>query len=196
MSDRIGSTTIVAVFGGLASDATGGDFYEGAMSAAFVHLYNDLSARTKQNASNRAREAYLQKQANLRAKQKRENNKPLVFTIGLDNLNNKDRAIWEQRMLVNTLQMQHMKAHNAHCTCGPTSDQMGLVLSVGAAVFEGPVGIGMGLGAIALDVYQGDDVGRNIGIAAFASDVFFENKYIQTGALGVDIAYGVWQVVK
>ena len=42
MSDRIGSTTIVAVFGGLASDATGGDFYEGAMSAAFVHLYNEL----------------------------------------------------------------------------------------------------------------------------------------------------------
>ena len=48
MSDRIGSTTIVAVFGGLASDATGGDFYEGAMRAAFVHLYNDLSAEELQ----------------------------------------------------------------------------------------------------------------------------------------------------
>ena len=40
MSDRIGRTTIVAVFGGMASQATGGDFYEGAMRAAFVHLYN------------------------------------------------------------------------------------------------------------------------------------------------------------
>ena len=44
MSDRIGSTTIVAVFGGMASQATGGDFYEGAMRAAFVHLYNDLES--------------------------------------------------------------------------------------------------------------------------------------------------------
>ena len=39
---QIGSTTVVAVFGGMASQATGGDFYEGAMRAAFVHLYNEL----------------------------------------------------------------------------------------------------------------------------------------------------------
>ena len=40
--DRIGSTAIVAIFGGLASEATGGDFAEGALRAAFVHLYNDI----------------------------------------------------------------------------------------------------------------------------------------------------------
>ena len=42
--DRIGSTAIVAIFGGLASEATGGDFAEGALRAAFVHLFNDLGS--------------------------------------------------------------------------------------------------------------------------------------------------------
>ena len=41
--DRIGSTAIVALFGGLASEATGGDFAEGALRAAFVHLFNELA---------------------------------------------------------------------------------------------------------------------------------------------------------
>jgi hypothetical protein len=39
------STAIASLAGGLASEATGGDFTEGAMRAAFVHLYNDLSLK-------------------------------------------------------------------------------------------------------------------------------------------------------
>ena len=34
-------TTITSVFGGLASKASGGSFRDGAISAAFVHLFND-----------------------------------------------------------------------------------------------------------------------------------------------------------
>ncbi len=33
-------TAIAAVFGGLAAEATGGSFEDGAMSAAFTHLFN------------------------------------------------------------------------------------------------------------------------------------------------------------
>lgn len=38
------STIIVATFGGLASKATGGDFSQGAMTAATVHLFNHFSS--------------------------------------------------------------------------------------------------------------------------------------------------------
>lgn len=39
-SDIIGRTAISAIAGGLVADATGGDFAQGAMTAAFVHLFN------------------------------------------------------------------------------------------------------------------------------------------------------------
>lgn len=42
-ADTIGSTTVATVFGGLASQATGGDFTEGALRAAFVHLFNEIA---------------------------------------------------------------------------------------------------------------------------------------------------------
>ena len=45
-ADRLGSTTITVVFAGLATEASGGDFYEGAMRAAFVHLFNELYLAT------------------------------------------------------------------------------------------------------------------------------------------------------
>ena len=35
------STTVTAIFGGLASKASGGSFADGAVSAAFTHLFND-----------------------------------------------------------------------------------------------------------------------------------------------------------
>jgi hypothetical protein len=76
------------------------------------------------------------------------------------------------------------------------ADVAGLALSVGAAALEGPVAVGMGLGAIALDVYQGDDNGIYIGSAAFIADTVFKNVYIQIVALGADIIYGVSQVFK
>ena len=40
--DPIANATIIGVFGGIASEAIGGEFYEGAMRAAFVYLYNDV----------------------------------------------------------------------------------------------------------------------------------------------------------
>ena len=41
----IANASIIGVFSGMASRATGGDFYEGAMRGAFVYLYNDLSMK-------------------------------------------------------------------------------------------------------------------------------------------------------
>ena len=38
---RYGGASIAALFGGLASEATGGKFQDGAMSAAVVYLFND-----------------------------------------------------------------------------------------------------------------------------------------------------------
>jgi RHS repeat-associated protein len=40
--DTFTGTVIVSTFSGVASEATGGDFAEGAMAGAVVHLYNDL----------------------------------------------------------------------------------------------------------------------------------------------------------
>jgi len=42
------STVVVATFGGLASSAVGGDFTQGAMNAAIVHLFNELGERCSQ----------------------------------------------------------------------------------------------------------------------------------------------------
>jgi hypothetical protein len=41
--DTFTGTVIVSTFSGVASEATGGDFAEGAMTGAIVHLYNDLA---------------------------------------------------------------------------------------------------------------------------------------------------------
>lgn len=41
--DPFTGTVIVSTFSGVASEATGGDFAEGAMTGAIVHLYNDLA---------------------------------------------------------------------------------------------------------------------------------------------------------
>lgn len=39
------STAVTAVFGGLASKASGGSFADGAVSAAFTYLFNDAAKR-------------------------------------------------------------------------------------------------------------------------------------------------------
>jgi hypothetical protein len=41
--DTFTGTVIVSTFSGVASEATGGDFAEGAMTGAIVHLYNDVA---------------------------------------------------------------------------------------------------------------------------------------------------------
>ncbi|MBL4868565.1 MAG: RHS repeat-associated core domain-containing protein, partial [Pseudomonadales bacterium] len=46
-----GSTAIVATLGGVASEATGGDFLNGALTAATVHLYNHREAKAAQKES-------------------------------------------------------------------------------------------------------------------------------------------------
>lgn len=45
IGNTLSRTVIASVFGGLASQATGGSFADGAMSAAFAHLFNDEAAR-------------------------------------------------------------------------------------------------------------------------------------------------------
>jgi hypothetical protein len=45
--DRVSSTMVSGMFGGLGATATGGDFLQGAMTAASVHLYNDLAGAQK-----------------------------------------------------------------------------------------------------------------------------------------------------
>jgi RHS repeat-associated protein len=39
ISDPVAQASIIGIFGGLSSKATGGEFYDGAMQAAFVHLF-------------------------------------------------------------------------------------------------------------------------------------------------------------
>ncbi len=43
-ANPIGEATIAALFGGMASAASGGDFAEGALTAMVVYLYNEVSA--------------------------------------------------------------------------------------------------------------------------------------------------------
>lgn len=42
MGDMLGKASVIGLFSGIASEAVGGDFYEGAVEAAFVYLYNDV----------------------------------------------------------------------------------------------------------------------------------------------------------
>ncbi|QLQ32202.1 MAG: hypothetical protein HZT40_12090 [Candidatus Thiothrix singaporensis] len=41
VGSAVSSTLVAAVFGGLAAEASGGSFSDGALSAAMVHLFND-----------------------------------------------------------------------------------------------------------------------------------------------------------
>jgi len=43
-SNVVANASIIGMIGGIASEASGGDFYEGAMQAAFVYLFNDVWA--------------------------------------------------------------------------------------------------------------------------------------------------------
>ncbi len=46
VASNVGSSTAIAsVFGGLASEASGGSFVDGAVSAAFTHLFNHKAGR-------------------------------------------------------------------------------------------------------------------------------------------------------
>ena len=73
-------------------------------------------------------------------------------------------------------------------------DSVGLGLSVGAAVLEGPLAVGMGLCAIAIDVAQEDEVGQAIGGGALAADVMGLNPKAQAAAIAIDIGYGIGQL--
>ena len=80
-------------------------------------------------------------------------------------------------------------------------DGAGLALSLGAAAFEGPLAVGMGLGAIVIDVCQknedgtrGDLYGMGIGAGALAADTLSKNPQVIAGAVAIDIAYGLWQL--
>jgi murein DD-endopeptidase MepM/ murein hydrolase activator NlpD len=53
--DVAARTAVSATFGGLASEATGGDFAQGAMVAAIVHLYNSESHNAQKTPAERAK---------------------------------------------------------------------------------------------------------------------------------------------
>ena len=74
------------------------------------------------------------------------------------------------------------------------ADAAGLGLSVGAAAFEGPLAVGMGIGAIGIDIYQGDQLGEYIGGGALAVDIMNLNPKAQAAAIAVDILYGIGQL--
>jgi hypothetical protein len=73
-------------------------------------------------------------------------------------------------------------------------DGAGLALSVGAAVLEGPFAVAMGLGAIAIDVCQEDEIGQVIGEVALISDSLPINPKAKAAAIAVDIGYGIGQL--
>jgi len=197
MSDRIGSTTIVAIFGGLASDATGGDFYEGAMSAAFVHLYNDLSKPITDKYG----------QTNYNRSEKLKPNRKYNSTLNIDESKRVygKNGSWYQRYRDDGTAMSgwggqvdfqyyngrspaerfvYGGAKFAQIMIRDHGDGLGLTLSVGAAVTSGGTSIFLGISAIGIDMLQQDPWGTGIGVGS----IFMKS------LAPVDIVYGIGQL--
>ena len=190
-----GNVASNAVIGGTISEVTGGKFTNGAAFGAFRYMFNDALHTT-----------YPKKDEMLRVTESKrwvyDNNGSYKTMV----VNGRDigQQLYGTYRYFNghaprerfVYGMGRFASKSLYFFVVEHGDGFGLVLSVGAAVFEGPFAVAMGLGAIGLDVYQGDEWGKYIGVTAFVADTYIDNKYVKIGALGADIGYGIWQVIK
>jgi RHS repeat-associated protein len=168
-----GRTTIMGIVGGTASEIGGGKFSNGAISGAFVHMFN---------AEGRA---FLQ--ATLSGWKSDGNGRYRTWVSNGRDTGNRANGSYEyyngrspsERFFNGVGQgavysVQYVGEHG---------DGIGLILSLGAMATPGGWGYAMGVAAIGIDISQSDNLGTIIGVAALVT----ENSII-------DIGYGLYQV--
>ena len=159
-----GRTVIMAIVGGTASRLGGGKFANGAVSAAFVHMYNAMSHPTYPSKENFIEGFTKDVSRAFRALSL------MVRSQG-----------FEARGLPSLSYSQAYDIVLAQEKIGgKVGDIIGFGLSVGSAINPAGLGVRMGIFALGIDVVQGDIAGGIFGFGAMFSNY----------AVPIDLAYG------
>jgi len=165
--DTITKTIMVAVAGGIASMLGGGKFANGAMSAAFIFMFNEMAGYpkkfltvTKEYMKNQSVKFYMQR-------------------YGISRTDAEALRSWRIE-----LDRQHMNK---------TMDVAGLGLSVASSISPPAVAIRLGLVALGIDFIQYDKGGVVTGTIALPH---YASPYLNYGTATLDIGYSIFQVFR
>jgi len=170
---RIGTiikVTMTAIAGGTASALGGGKFANGAMSTAFIMLFNEFGDKmidglNLEESSRKNRALAIQSKSQrgaIRGLSPLSYNKAYNRMLRIEGMND-------------TIQSKSL-------------DIIGLGLSVGASFAPPALAWRLGLTAIGVDAIQGDPIGMFIGYRALIVANFARKT--------LDLTYGIWQVIK
>ena len=160
-------TTIAGVVGGTASEIGGGKFANGAVSGAFVHMFNaEARGWRVRNALTQAGKgsAFANK----------------LTSQSINNLRAYYQRLAEARLLASWGPKEATWIDNY-------GDEAGLALSVGAIISTGGLSATFMAGALIIDIEQGDGFGIIAGLGALVPGKFSD---------AIDISYGISQVIK
>ncbi len=175
----IGEATIAALFGGMASTASGGDFAEGALTAMVVYLYNDAMADYQQRNST---VTYKNGHKYYRLTQQRARELRTQKIVAASMRRRSQHKISYEKAYERVLDLERMNEKSG--------DVVGLGLSVASTVSPPGMAVRFGIAAIGVDALQNDRTGLALGVGAMSLSKYH---WLPTT---LDLAYGVYQVIK
>ncbi len=169
----VGRTSIMAIIGGTFAKLGGGKFANGALSAAFVHLFNGEAIKFIKALS---------------AEQMRKR-RALEIVARVDRAIAIGRLSPNFRLSYNDAYARVLRVEQYNQFFVDKSlDILGLGLSVGAILSPPALATRLGLMALGIDIYQGDGGGIATGLTSMAKS--------NSVTKAIDIGYGIYQVVK